>query len=102
MEINQLKKMKRHRSLYRFMGFIWALVGGMLLLNFAPLLFDPASTILYNGVPTNSMRVKVSATIFCGGFALAGLGFLFIPDWYLNRLFIWRQSMLSTMAFWRR
>jgi uncharacterized membrane protein len=102
MDTSQLKKMKRHRRLYRFMGFTWALVGAMLLFAFVPLVFDPASTITYNGVPTTDMGAKVSATVFCAGFFVAGLGFLFVPGRLLDRLFIWRQSLWSAIAFWRR
>jgi hypothetical protein len=46
MDTNQLRKMKRSRRTYRFMGFTWALVGAMGLFGFVPLLFDPASTEL--------------------------------------------------------
>ncbi|WP_150119045.1 hypothetical protein [Massilia sp. NR 4-1] len=102
MDTNQLKKMKRHRRTYRFMGFTWALVGAKLLFSFVPLLFDPASTISSNGVLTSDMGTKVSAVVFCGAFVVAGLCFLFVPDRLLDRLFIWRQSMLSQFTFWRK
>lgn len=94
--------MKRHRRLYRFMGFIWALVGTMLLLAFVPLIFDPNGTITYNGVPTTALGPKISAAIFAATFVVAGLGFLFVPSSFLDRLFIWRQSLWSSIAFWRR
>jgi len=102
METNQLKKMKRHRRLYRFMGFMWALVGGMLLVTFVTLLFDPSSTITYNGIPTTAVGPKVSAAVFAATFFAAGLGFLFVPARFLDRLFVWRQSLWSSIAFWRR
>jgi hypothetical protein len=102
MDTNQLRKMKRSRRTYRFMGFTWALVGAMGLFGFVPLLFDPASTISSNGVLTNDMGSKVSATAFCGAFFVAGLCFLFVPGRLLDRLFIWRQSMLSQFKFWRK
>jgi hypothetical protein len=102
MDTNQLKKMKRSRQTYRFMGFTWALVGAILLSGFVPLLFDPASTISSNGVLTNDMGTKVSAVAFCGAFFVVGLFFLFVPGRLLDRLFIWRQSMLSQLMFWRK
>lgn len=102
MDTSQLKKMKRHRRLYRLMGFTWAVVGIFLLAGFLPLLFDPSSTINYNGAPTSDIGPKVSAVVFASAFVVAGLAFLLIPARMLDRLFVWRQSARSAVAFWRR
>ncbi|HEY8587118.1 MAG TPA: hypothetical protein VIL60_10405 [Rhodanobacter sp.] len=97
-----LKKMRRHRRLFRFMGFVWALIGGMLLLSFIPLVLDPSASIVYNGAPTTAFGAKLSAALFAGAFLVAGLCFLFVPARMLDRLFVWRQSALSSLLFWRR
>jgi ABC-type uncharacterized transport system permease subunit len=102
MDIHQLKKMRRHRRLFRLMGFVWALVGGMLLFSFMPLVLDPNASIMYNGVRTTAFGPKLSATLFASAFVIAGLCFLFVPARLLDRLFIWRQSALSALLFWRR
>jgi hypothetical protein len=102
MDIRQLKKMRRYRRLFRFLGFIWTLVGGMLLLSFVPLVLDPNASVMYNGVRTTAFGVKLSAALFAGAFVVAGLCFLFAPARLLDRLFIWRQSALSALLFWRR
>ncbi|MBE1162885.1 hypothetical protein [Dyella acidiphila] len=102
MDIRQLKQMRRHRRLFRLMGFVWALVGGMLLLSCIPLVLDPNASIVYNGVRTTAFGPKLSAALFAGGFVVAGLCFLFVPARFLDRLYVWRQSALSALFFWRR
>ncbi len=74
----------------------------MLLVAFVPLALDPNATIRYNGVTTAAAGPKVSAVLFCSCFVVAGVGFLFAPSRYLDRLFIWRQSLWDAIAFWRR
>jgi hypothetical protein len=102
MDTHLIKKMRRHRRLFRLMGFVWALVGGMLLLSFAPLVLDPGASIMYNGVRTTAFGAKLSAALFVSAFLVAGLCFLFVPTRMLDRLFVWRQSALSSIFFWRR
>ena len=68
--------MKRHRRLYRFMGFMWSLFGGMLLVVFVAQALDHNATIIVNGVPTTAIGPKVSAALFAATFFVAGLGFL--------------------------
>jgi hypothetical protein len=102
MDTSQLKRMKRHRGLYRFMGFTWVLVGSLLLVGFLPLVFDASSTIEYNGVLTTDIGPKISAAVFSAAFVAAGLAFLLVPARMLDRLFLWRQSAWSSIAFWRR
>jgi hypothetical protein len=102
MDIRQLKKMRRYRRLFRFMGIAWALVGGMLLVSFIPLVLDPDASIVYNGTPTTAFGPKLSAALFSGAFLVTGLCFLFLPARILDRLFVWRQSALSALMFWRR
>lgn len=101
MDTAQFKKMRRHRHLFRFMGVMWALAGGMLVVAFLPLVFDPHATINYNGVATTAVGPKLFAVLFAGAFLVAGLCFLFAPARLLDRLFVWRQSALSSIAFWR-
>ena len=102
MKTNQLKLMKRHRGVFRFMGFVWVLVGSVLLVSFVALILDPTSSITYNGVPTTAKGPKVFAAVFSGSFVIAGIGFLFVPARWLDQLFVWRQSLWSGIAFWRR
>ena len=102
MDTHMLKSKRRHRRLFRFMGFIWALVGAMLLLSFIPLVLDPSASIGYNGSPTTAFAPKLSAALFAGSFLVAGLSFSFIPARMLDRLFVWRQSALSALLYWRR
>ncbi|MBI1397991.1 MAG: hypothetical protein GC151_18610 [Betaproteobacteria bacterium] len=101
METSQLKKMKRHRKLYRFMGFIWALIGTMLLFAIMPLIFDPNGTKIFNGVLTTALGPKVYAALLAAVFVVAGLGVPFVPNRFLDRFFVWRQSLWSSIAFWR-
>lgn len=84
------------------MGLIWSLVGGMLLVSFIPLVLDPHASIVYNGTPTTAFGPKLSAVLFTGAFVAAGLCFLFLPKRMLDRLYVWRQSALSSLLFWRR
>ena len=102
MDIRQLKKMRRYRRLFRLMGVMWALVGAMLLASFIPRVLDPSASIVYNGTPTIAFGPKLSAALFAGAFLVAGLCFLFLPARILDRLFVWRQSALSALMFWRR
>jgi len=102
MDINQLKKMRRFRRLLRLMGLMWVLVGGMLLFSFIPLVLDPHASIVYNGTPTTALGPKLYAAFSSGAFLIVGLGFLLLPARLLDRLFVWRQSALSALMFWRR
>lgn len=102
MDVGQLKQMRRHRRLFRLMGLIWTLVGSMLTLSFVPLVLDPNASIVYNGVRTTAFGPKLSAALFTGAFLVAGLCFLFVPARLLDRLYVWRQSALSALFFWRK
>jgi hypothetical protein len=102
MDTTPFKKLRRHRHLVRLMGFVWALVGGLLLLSVIPLVLDPAASIVYNGSPTTEFWPKLSAALFAGGFLVVGLCFLFVPGRFLDRLYVWHQSALSSLAFWRK
>lgn len=101
MKTNQLKMMKRHRRWFRFIGLVWAIVGGLLLVVFVSSALDPNSTMLVNGVRTTALRPKLFAAASTGIFVAAGLGMLFMPGRYFDRLFVWRQSLWSAVAFWR-
>ena len=102
MDTNQLKKMRRYRRTFRFVGLVWSLVGGMLVVFFGPLVLDPHASIVYNGTPTTAFGPKLSAVLFAGAFLVAGLCFLFLPARVLDRVYVWRQSALSSIFFWRR
>jgi hypothetical protein len=96
MDSSQLKKMKRFRRGFRFMGAIFSFVGGFLFISFVSLLFDPTATITWNGVPTNEFGPKLQGAIFASEFLVAGLLCLLVPTKISDRLFIWRQSLLSS------
>ena len=102
MDTTQLKQMKRFRRAFRFIGAMFTLVGGMLLFNFGVLLFEPNSTITVNGVVTSEYAPKLQAVIFNASFVLMGLFFLFSPSKLLNKLFVWRQSLLSIFSLKKR
>ena len=102
MDTNQFKKMKRFRGMFRFIGAMFCLVGGMLLISFVPLLLDPQATIVHNGTPTNAFGPKLSAVIFNLCFVIVGLFSLFSPSRFLNKLYIWRQSFLAAILPGRR
>jgi hypothetical protein len=93
----QLKKMKRFRGMFRFIGVMFCLVGGMFLLSFVPLLLDPEATINFNGTLTSEFGPKLSVVIFVSSFVVVGLLSLFSPARYLNKMFVWRLSFLSTI-----
>jgi len=98
MDTLQLKKMNRFRKGLRFIGGIFILVGGLLLFNFSLLLLDPDATIIVNGVATSNFNVKLQAVIFLALFVMVGIFFLFGPSSFFNKLFVWRQSLLSTFT----
>jgi len=100
MDTSHFKKMRRHRRLLRLMGLAWALVGAVLLVSFVPLVMDPNASIIYNGSPTTEFGPKLSATLFAGAFVAAGACFLLVPARLLDRLYVWRQSVLSSIFFW--
>ena len=97
MDTSYFKLMKRHGRIYRFMGAMFCLTGSVLLITFLPLLLDENATINYNGAATSDFGPKLSAVLFTGSFVVIGLAFLFSPNRYLNRLFIWRQSLIATI-----
>ncbi|HMN44522.1 MAG TPA: hypothetical protein PKE27_08120 [Povalibacter sp.] len=96
MDSSQLKEMKRFRRGFRFVGAMFCLVGSVMLIAFASLLLDPESTIIDNGVRTNAFGPKLSATIFVAMFVLVGLLCLLAPKRIFDRLFVWRQPLLSS------
>lgn len=102
METILLKKMRRFRQAFRFVGFCWVLVAGIILVAFVPLLFDSSASITWNGRPTQAFGAKLSGTLFIGLFVLAGGCALIAPTRILNRLHVWQQSAISAIAFWRR
>jgi methionine synthase I (cobalamin-dependent) len=89
--------MKRFRRAFRFVGAMFTLVGGMLLFSFVSLLFDQNSTIIVNGVTTSEFSPKLHAVLFNASFVIVGLFCLFGPNKLFNKLFVWRQSLTSTI-----
>jgi hypothetical protein len=98
MDALQLKKMKRFRKGFRFIGAMFTLVGGLLLFNFSLLLLDPESTITVNGIATSDFAPKLQTVIFLILFVFIGIFALFGPSSFFNKLFIWRQSLLSAFT----
>ncbi len=97
MDVSQLKKMKRFRRAFRFIGAMFTLVGAMLLFSLLPILLDSNSTITVNGVPTSDFGTKLSVVLFTASFVGIGLFALFGPSSFFNKLFVWRQSLISTL-----
>ena len=90
--------MKRFRKGFRFIGVMFILVGGFLLFNFSLLLLDPESTIRVNGVVTSDFNPKLRAVVFTASFTLIGIVLLFTPSKFFNKLFVWRQSLVSAFS----
>jgi hypothetical protein len=102
MDIRLLKKMRRHRRLFRLRIFVGVLVGGILSFHFIPLVFNPSASILYNGVPTTAFGVKLSAALIAGVALVLCLGLLLLPARTLDRAFVRRQHALSAFFSWMR
>jgi len=95
MDTLQLKKMKRFRKGFHFIGAIFILIGGLLLFNFSLLLLDPEATIIVNGIASSDFNLKLQAVIFLILFVITGIFLLFGPNSFFNKLFVWRQSLVS-------
>lgn len=93
MDTKILKRRKRSRRLYRLIGFMFSLVGGMLAISGLFLLLDPEATLNCNGVVSNSPSCKRQFTLFGAMFFVIGLGLLFAKGQWLDRLFLWRESI---------
>ena len=93
MDIRLRRKMRRHRYLLRFLGCSWSLIGGLLLYNFIPVVLDPNATIVYDGVPTTVIGIKISWVLCVSAFFVAGIGFSLASSRFLDRWFIWNQSL---------
>ena len=99
MDIRLRRKMRRHRYLLRFLGCSWSLIGGLLLYNFIPVVLDPNATIVYDRVPTTVIGIKISWVLCVSAFFVAGIGFFLAPSRFLDRWFIWNQSLWRAIAF---
>ncbi|HVC37118.1 MAG TPA: hypothetical protein VNF46_01825 [Gammaproteobacteria bacterium] len=102
MDTSQIKKMRRFRRAFRFIGAMFVLIGGMILFDFTTLLFDPKATIIINGVATSDFNQKLYVVIFQATFFAVGLVALFGPSRMFNKLFLWRLSFLSLFTLKRR
>ena len=91
--MDTFKKVKRLRRRFRFLGFVFTLVGSILLVSGIGMLLDPESTMTCNGVVTNSKSCKIQFTSFAGTSVLIGIGFLFAKKNWLNQLVVWQESM---------
>lgn len=101
MDTKILKRRRRSRRLYRLMGFVFSLIGGMLAVSGVFLLLDPEATLNCNGVVTNSPGCKRQFTLFGSMFFAVGLGLLFAKGEWLNQLFLWRESISFPNPFKR-
>jgi hypothetical protein len=79
------------------MAVLFIAVGGLLMIMGVFLLSDPTSEIVYNGVPTTAREPKLYFTIFSAVFAAFGVLSLLVPRRWLDRMFVWRQSVLSSL-----
>ena len=99
MDTSQLKAMRRFRKGMRFLGIWFTLIGGFMLYQVVGTLLDPEATIIYNDVPTNDYSIKLNAAIFVGSFVLIGLVALFTPAKLINKLFVLKMSLKSSVDF---
>ena len=83
----------------RFMGVWFTVIGGFMLYQFVGILLDPEATITYNDVPTNDYSIKLNAAIFVGSFVLIGLVAALAPAKLLNKLFVLKMSLKSSIGF---
>ena len=83
-------KLRRKRLGYRFIGWWFILLGGVMCIMFAKLMLDPDGVITYNGVKTTSFEIKRNAFLFTTTFPIIGAIFAFIPKRYLTKLLIWQ------------
>jgi hypothetical protein len=87
----------------RFMGFMFALVGSLVFISGVFLLLDPAATISCNGVVTTSPGCKRSFASFGAIFGIVGFAMLFAKNRWLDKYFVWVESMRSMLPWpWRR
>jgi hypothetical protein len=90
--------MRQQRRRFRFIGFMFALVGGALAAFGTPLLFDPTSTLTCNGEVSTSIGCKASFVASGYFFLVVGLCLVFVKPWRLDRIFVWSQSVRSMFA----
>ena len=93
--------MKRFRRLWRAMAALFICVGGFLTVFGVYLLLDPTSVIMYNGVPTAEREPKLFFTIFNAAFVAIGVGSLLVPSRWVDRMYVWRQSIFHALFSWR-
>jgi hypothetical protein len=89
------RRMRRNRRIFRFLGFLFTLTGGAIVVSGVALLIDPSSTMTCNGQVTTSIGCKASSASFGLFMLTTGLFFLFVKARVLDRIFIWRQSIRS-------
>ncbi|NQZ11300.1 MAG: hypothetical protein HRT35_29465 [Algicola sp.] len=99
MDTSQLKAMRRFRKGMRFVGVWFFLIGGLLFYSMLTTLLDPEGVIIYNGVPTTDYSVKLGATLFAGIFVVVGLFLSFSTQKMLNKLFVFKLTILSAIGF---
>jgi hypothetical protein len=98
-DTSQLKAMRRFRKGVRFVGGWFIVLGGFMLYQFVGILLDPEATITYNGVPTNDYSIKLNAAMVIGSFVLIGIVAAFAPTKLLNKLFILKMSLKSSIGY---
>jgi uncharacterized membrane-anchored protein YitT (DUF2179 family) len=102
METKQLEAMRSFRHAIRLGALVWVLVGGAFVAFSLSLLVKPSAIITYNGIATTAFGPKLFAVLFAGVFLFVGLGIMFSPARFLDRVFVWRQSVLASLFSWRR
>ena len=102
MDIRLLKKMRRSRRFFRLRLFVAVLVAGMLSFYFIPLVFNPSASIVYNGIPTTALDVKLTAALISGVALVVCVGLLLLPARTLDHAFVRRQHALSSFCSWMR
>jgi hypothetical protein len=81
-------KLRRNRGAFRTLGGAFAVIGSLLSTMGGYMLHEPTSTLLYNGVETNSPSAKLQFML-AGLVGLAlGLLILFAPRRFLDRVLI--------------
>jgi hypothetical protein len=81
------------------MGLMFATLGTLFFVSGIFLILDPTATIKCNGVVTTSPGCKQSYTAFGAGFAVIGLAVLFAKNHWLDKLFVWSESVRSMLPW---
>jgi hypothetical protein len=101
LKTSQFAKMKRFRRLWRATAVLFISTGGILSIVGVYLLVAPEAVIVYNGIPTTERGPKLFFTLFSAVFVVLGVASSLVPRRWLDRMFVWRQSVLYSLFSWR-